>query len=106
MPAVLRATVSFQPREASTASNFFFGIAINQFQWCQDTHRMITLQEVHRIEAGLAPVVRQMLEIPAHDEADLFDGGNGDMARIVHIVRRNDASLDVSLCELFRFSGQ
>ena len=43
------------------------------------------MQAVHRVESGFAPIIREMLEIPTHNQADLFDRGDGNVAGVIHI---------------------
>ena len=64
------------------------------------------MQAVHGIEPGLAPVVRQMPEIPTHNQTDLLDCGDGNVPRIVRIIWRDNTRGNIRPRQFFRFVGQ
>ena len=62
-----RLVVRRQRRDSTTASKVFFFVAMDQEGWRHNAQGRVALQDIHRIEGGLAPDVGQMLEIPTHE---------------------------------------
>ena len=47
-----------------------------------------------------------MFEIPTHDQSNLFNCGDGDVASVIRIVGRNHAGDQICLRQGFRFRRQ
>ncbi len=66
---------------------------MDQFEWRDNTDCRITLQQVHRVETGFAAQVDEMVKVPTHDHREAVNRGDGDVPRIVCILRRETGIL-------------
>jgi len=97
----LRLVASRHFRDSSTASKVLVLVSINEFQWIYNTHGLVSMQQVHCIEARLALDVDKVPEVPTHKEIDFLHRAGSDMSSIVGIFRGKDRFFDVLSCKLF-----
>jgi hypothetical protein len=55
-----------QRRDAATASNDFFLVAMDKEGWGYNVHGRVSLQEVYRVEARLSALIGEVFEVPTN----------------------------------------
>jgi hypothetical protein len=79
---------------------------MDEFEWTYDTDGWVALQQVDGVEAGFALHVNQVLKVPTREVIDAGDGADGDMARVVSVIRGYDVLTKVSQGQFLHFRSK
>ncbi len=92
-------------RDSSTASNVLVLVSINQLQRVYDTHRLVSLQKIYRVEPSFSLNVNEVPEVPAHEVVDFQNGAGGHMASVVSVFWSQNRTFNIFCGKLFHFIG-
>lgn len=76
---------------------------LDDLEWGVDGYGRVTLTQIYGIEPADLIVVNDMLEIPAHDEIGLGDGGEGNVMGIGAVSRANDFGSQIAVAQAAGF---